>query len=194
MIRKISEYPNTHQSDDEQTFHRSVMTPFASIIKSGNPELAREIAGLKNREREEFVSWLDGQPQDKGELNESALLISKAFQDSTQHMNVEELTHLYRQVRGILEYPIRDEIEILRDRVIITDSLGEGDPEALRREIMMLEGMLEEVTKDALEGMSILSTGMTAHALHAMQYIRERAARQVEGGGPHPPEEEPPRN
>ena len=194
MIRKISEYPNTHQSDDEQTFHRSVMTPFANIIERGNPELAREIAGLKNRERKEFVSWLDGQPEDKGELNESALLISKAFHDSDQHMNVEESTHLYRQVRGILEYPIWDEIEILRDRVIITDALGEGDPEALRREILTLEGMLEDVTKYALEGMSMLSPGMTAHALHFMQYIRLRAARQVEGGGPHPPGEEPPRS
>ena len=53
---------------------------------------------------------------------------------------------------------------------------------------------LDMATKEMIQGMDHADPGQMASALHFIQHIREQAARQVEGKGPHPPGEEPPEN
>ena len=196
MGKNTNEHSNRyeHDDDDERTLHRDAMAPFATTIHRFAPELASEISGLRDRKRDEPVSWLDGQPEDKTTLSISGLLIYQAYRESTHHLEQEQVQKLADQVKAIIEFPAREELDALQDRVIIADALGEEDTRTLQHEVKTLNMALDMATKEMIQGMDQADPERTANALNFIQHIREQAARQVEGKGPHPPGEEPPEN
>ena len=163
---------------------------FAKQLWKKAPELAHEISKLKELDSETPVSWLDGLPRDSRQLGESGNKLYDAYIDCTQGLSHDQTTEVAQTIGMFLEFPVCDEIANLQDRAIIMDALGEPGAHATQQEIRTLTFSLEMAARTAQEGFLQKNTGDIANVLHFMQYIRLRAARQVNGGGPEPPEKD----
>lgn len=158
------------------------IAPFAQRLHRLAPELSREISGLRTRDDGALVSWLDGLPGEHTRLNEAGGRIQQAHREAVQGLSPDQQDRLTRQVIHILAIPVWNELANLQDRAIILDATREEEhPGTLKRELRALIFSLHKAQEQMGEGMREEKPDRTAIALHFMQHIRARAARQVRG-------------
>ena len=181
------DHPPGWEPSHEQKQDINPAARFAKQLWKKAPELAHEISKLKELDSETPVSWLDGLPRDNRQLGQSGNKLYEAYIDCTQGLSRNQTTEVAQTIGMFLEFPVCDELANLQDRAIIMDALGEPGAHATQQELRTLTFSLEMAARTAQEGFLRKNTGDIANVLHFMQYIRLRAARQVNGGEPEPP-------
>ena len=166
------------------------IAPFVRRMNRLDPELSREMAGLRGREEGTPVSWLDSQPARQEWLNDAGRQIQQAYRESTPGLGEEQLMELTRDLTAILACPAHQELANLHDRALILSVTGDEAGEAdLRKEVRALDHALGVAQERVAEGLRENSPETLANGLKFIQHIRMRAARQIRGL-PADPEEE----
>lgn len=165
------------------------IAPFARRLEQLDPGLVRAISALGKQEGagDSPAPWLDNQPAESGWLNDAGGRIYQACRESARGLEGEQLERLVEQVVAVLAYPVALELANLQDRAIILECTGgEDEGRSLQREVQTLCFSLEMAERSTAEGIKAGQPETMANGLGFMEYIRQRAERQVNGLPAHP--------